>query len=748
MCMFKNRPLALAFLCFALISILSYGLSFWETVGVCGILLAAFSVVAILYAQLKRRGLFLSLLCLLLSALAALSSALLFHAPREKLAETVGEETLLEGHVVRCVLDDGERSTYDLQLENINGMPSQDTVRIKCKFSAALEIGERLHLTAMGVGLSSYEGYDESASAFSDGVFAAFSVEDEKAIDKGHGIFNSLSVFFARAGAFLSNRLQEAVGGEEGRLCAALLLGERSALSNSTVLAFQRCGISHLLALSGLHVSILIAFVTFVMSKFRMARWIRVICIVFLATGYLLLTGCAPSTVRAVLMVTILSVAFLSRGEYDSFTSLLCALFLILLFAPYSARDLGMWMSFLAAGSIIAFLPPLNAAWVSLRAKWSLPSWLIKCISGVVTAFMVGIVANLGLLLVQAYFFGEVSLLSVPATMLLSFALSVTLVLSIATCVFVPMGGVCRVGSAFMLWVSREMSSMHGILLPLDDPISLGLVLFISLLLIAVLLLRLRHVCRWLLGVMCLALLLAPVSVFVTQISEGDVKASYLSVSGTETVIISKGGTGNVYLLSNAAGTRTSRLLDKLDTLRCTEIEALVFPLYGDSYPTFLNALASNIRVQSIRLPLPTNDWEEYVCREIVQVAKSHDTDVYCGKDAVDVSGISAQEIVSLRKEDTRILFLSWNDGGKRVGFVNAAFLDSSHYTRNREKLIQCDAIFVGKDGFSSKASPKLRMQSLNAECVIFSDKKLMAIIRDNRNKIPCGFGEGEYTFD
>ena len=48
-----------------------------------------------------------------------------------------------------------------------------------------------------------------------------------------------------------------------------------------------------------------------------MARWIRVICIVFLATGYLLLTGCAPSTVRAVLMVTILSGAFLSAAGYN-----------------------------------------------------------------------------------------------------------------------------------------------------------------------------------------------------------------------------------------------------------------------------------------------------------------------------------------------------------------------------------------------------------------------------------------------
>ena len=34
MCMFKNRPLALAFLCFALISIFAYGLSFWETLGI------------------------------------------------------------------------------------------------------------------------------------------------------------------------------------------------------------------------------------------------------------------------------------------------------------------------------------------------------------------------------------------------------------------------------------------------------------------------------------------------------------------------------------------------------------------------------------------------------------------------------------------------------------------------------------------------------------------------------------------
>ena len=577
MCLFKNRPLALAFLCFALVSVFCFDLSLLSSVVCLAILLLLSGVIWLVYLSRKRKRIFLILLCAIASLLAACSSTFLFHLPRQSLEASVGERVVLEGYVVRAVSQGEEKCAYDVRLESIDERVSFATVRIKCAYSTSLEVGERLRIAATGARFSSYDGYDEREMAFSDGVLAVYESDSQADLVKDLGNSNSLLLVFARARSFLSHHLKESIGGEEGRLAAALLLGERDALSDYTIQAFQRCGISHLLALSGLHVSILVAFLTFVLSKLRLSRRIRVIFIVLLSFSYLLLTGCAPSTVRAVLMVSVLSVAFLSRGEYDSFTSLFTALFLILLFTPYAARDLGMWMSFLAAGSIISFLPPLNEAWSTLVSKWNFSPRVKKAVSGLVLSFLVGIVANLGLLLVQVLAFGELSLLSVPATVLLSLPLSATLVLSIFCCIGLPLGFLCRFCASFMLGMANRMSTVHGALLPVDDAASLTLVIIVTLLLLALLIFEFRHVCAWLLVTVSLSMLLLPCAAVFTNVVGADVKASYLTSSSGEVIVFSQGGECTAFVLSEAVGSDVSALVNSTRADRCTEIDCLIF---------------------------------------------------------------------------------------------------------------------------------------------------------------------------
>ncbi len=748
--MFKNRPLSLAFLCFAIVSVLCFGLAFLPSFLFSILLLSASAVTLVFYIFRKRRRLFLIFICLLASFISAFSSAFLFHAPRERLSKNLGEAVVLEGYVVKKVLQNEERSVYDVRLERINDERSNDSVRIKCSYSTSLEIGERFRISVMGSEFSVHQDYDEGALAVCDGIFAVFASDKEEDLTTDLGFSTSVFVFFSRARTFLSDFLQQCVGGEEGRLATALLLGDRSTLSDPVVLAFRRCGISHLLALSGLHVSILIAFLSFVLNKISVARWIRTLLVIVLSFSYLLLTGCSPSTVRAVLMVSVLSVAFLARGEYDSLTSLLGALFLILLITPYAAGDLGMWMSFLAAGSIIVFFPPLNAAWTTLSSKWNLSSRLIKLLSSLVLSFLVGAVANLGLLLVQAMAFGEISLLSIPATMILSPLLSAVLVLSIFCCFGLPVGFFCRTIASFMLAVANQMSGIPKVLLPLDDPLSFGLVIAVTLLLLAILIFKLRHVCIWILVTLSLSLLLIPSSFLFTSAFHGELKAAYLSEGGGEAIVFSREGECVVFALSEKAGNTAYQIIDKTREERCTEIDALVFSTYSNSYKAYLQTIVSNIKVHKIVLPEPTVKEENYILEALSQIASDFGIPVSYNpkEDLFDELSIRLFIHGREKNENADFTLIVWSDGERRLAYTNVAFLGSRKYKQYLKDVKSADAVIVGADGYVSSDPPKLRMQNMDARLVIFAGRDMESMVRKNLKRIPLVFGNAEYTFD
>ena len=165
---------------------------------------------------------------------------------------------------------------------------------------------------------------------------------------------------------------------------------------------------------------ILIGFAELLLRKMRLPKLVRSILIPLLALGYLCLTGFSLSTVRAVLMACVLYLAFLSRARYDSFTALCAALMLILFVTPYAVWDLSLWMSFLAAAAIVIFSPACQKFLEERKQNWRLPMWCFSPVRGFLTALFVGVIANLGLLLLSAVTFGELSILSVPVTMLLS----------------------------------------------------------------------------------------------------------------------------------------------------------------------------------------------------------------------------------------------------------------------------------------------------------------------------------------
>ena len=159
-----------------------------------------------------------------------------------------------------------------------------------------------------------------------------------------------------KAHAFLKHELGE----EDGALISAMCLGEKSSLDEKDKNLYQRNGISHILAISGLHL-MLLGMGIFQIIKRIMGnnRFTRIISIVLMSL-YCIFTGNSISTIRATIMFALSLIAPALGRSYDSLSALGLAAILQLFMNPYILNHSGFLLSFLAVTGVTFLAPRLQ----------------------------------------------------------------------------------------------------------------------------------------------------------------------------------------------------------------------------------------------------------------------------------------------------------------------------------------------------------------------------------------------------
>ncbi|HEV8663321.1 MAG TPA: DNA internalization-related competence protein ComEC/Rec2 [Candidatus Methylomirabilis sp.] len=200
-------------------------------------------------------------------------------------------------------------------------------------------------------------------------------------------------------------RLQEAVGGEEGALVRAIVLGDRSGLSEATVTAFRDSGTYHILAISGLNVSLLAGAFLLLLRGVRAPPRASAAAAVLLVVFYAVLAGGSPSVIRAAVMTAAVLFALILERQADLWSSLGLAALLLLAGNPLSLFDAGFQLTFAATAAIAVVADRMPLSQVPRPARWVL---LSLAVSGA---------AALGTLPVLAVHFQRVSLSGVLANL-------------------------------------------------------------------------------------------------------------------------------------------------------------------------------------------------------------------------------------------------------------------------------------------------------------------------------------------
>lgn len=144
-------------------------------------------------------------------------------------------------------------------------------------------------------------------------------------------------------------------------VAAAITLGDRSMLSTSTKDLYAAAGASHLLALSGLHLGIIVGvFITLLSSRLVRSRWrwpLALLVVLFIWC-YTLVAGLPPSLVRAALMTSLVVLLSCVHRRRQRGNVLLATVFLMLLVRPVYLFDVGAQLSCLAVAGILLFNQP------------------------------------------------------------------------------------------------------------------------------------------------------------------------------------------------------------------------------------------------------------------------------------------------------------------------------------------------------------------------------------------------------
>jgi len=185
---------------------------------------------------------------------------------------------------------------------------------------------------------------------------------------------------------------------EAYNLAIALLLGERQNLSPDIYKSFQATGTVHILAISGLHIGILLLFLNFIFKplKLKQPRLFLVLTISIL-WFYALLTGFSPSVLRAVIMFSFLQIGLQIKGDTNIYNSLFMAALLMLLINPNYIYEVGFQMSFLAVLSIVSFFPVFSRL---TPVKSKIFKWFTDL-------FWVSVSAQLGVLSISLFYFHQ-----------------------------------------------------------------------------------------------------------------------------------------------------------------------------------------------------------------------------------------------------------------------------------------------------------------------------------------------------
>ena len=301
------------------------------------------------------------------------------------------------GKVTDIRLYDGDKALYTLSGETDSGL------HLKLNYTTddlGAEYGDRITLENCRFKKPGSDYLFDSQSWYrSRGIFLIVYSAENTEIEHKHSsvIKNALISYRER----IIGEYSRVMGEDCGSFLTGMTFGIKQDMDSSVMTALYRCGIGHILAVSGLHISIIASLLMVLLKRLNLKPLISFGIMNFLMLLLIIMANSPVSAVRAAIMMDIFYFAPIVRRENDTLNSLACAVLAICAAEPYIVYSSGFMLSVSGTFGIGVFAPYMTE-------KMKRSTFLDKTKFSFVTALC----TTISVFPLSMYYFDEVSLIS------------------------------------------------------------------------------------------------------------------------------------------------------------------------------------------------------------------------------------------------------------------------------------------------------------------------------------------------
>ncbi|MBR1865035.1 MAG: DNA internalization-related competence protein ComEC/Rec2 [Lachnospiraceae bacterium] len=530
-----------------------------------------------------------------------------------------GEEVGFEGIVIdREALDTGGR--YRIRTRRLGDQELRVSIRIVPDTTQELVPGSRIRGTGVGRMFrqaTNPGGYDEQREQYGKGVFLQLQDVVITQSEIPHLPFRRL---LYRIREEWSGVYDELLGERNASLAKAMVLGDKASLDPDLKQLYQRNGIAHLIAISGLHIAMIgglfYQLIRRSLGSYPLAAGVGTVFIL----SYGVMTGLSGSTLRAILMLLISIGADVSGRKYDMLTAIAAALLCMLLENPYQIMQ---------AGFLLSYGAVLGIAFVN-------PVWRC-CLSGIpkrLEGVFVSLSVQMMLLPVMLYFFYEIPVygivLNILVVPLMELLLSVLLICGgigwIAPQAVLPFARIAQMIFGIYEGLCRFGEHLPGHTMCTGRPAAWWIALYYGVLFLFVIAgyRSRKRVCLWssvlLFGLLTVFALPGPFRICVFDVGQGD--GIFLQTPHRINILMDGGSSSRqkvgTYVLKSGIRYYGGDTLDYIFISHCD----------SDHYSGVLELLEQeDVEIRNVVLPAIANPDEIY--RELEQKAVKRGCHVY-----------------------------------------------------------------------------------------------------------------------
>lgn len=197
-----------------------------------------------------------------------------------------------------------------------------------------------------------YGGFDYKEYLKSIKIYGTIKADNVEVLANNNN--NSIFTFANNINLKIKENINKLIPEKYGAIFTGLILGETSKVEEEVNDNFKIANISHVLAISGMHITYIVLGIELLLKKGIGKRKTRIVTIIILVI-YMFITGFSPSVVRASIMGIVMLISKLIHRKNDIWTSISLSLLILLIYNPFLILNVGLQLSYLGTIGIVCF---------------------------------------------------------------------------------------------------------------------------------------------------------------------------------------------------------------------------------------------------------------------------------------------------------------------------------------------------------------------------------------------------------